>query len=740
MLQKGSLKMPSKENRTSRLIYDLADRREGNENFKLGSKKAVLARKGLKSLWSKKKSFSCLFLRAAAILLLISLLLVSSCGTREVVEEEAPIEPLVFGQESSGGLTLKGRFAVVSSEMEIFALDVSFDGGSILFSSETCSVNMLDEQGRLAWDLTLEEKPIRAALAQDGRFVAVGTDGGRLIFLRQDGRIFWETQLDGRIGLLKFSPDGEHLAVSIQKEEIEGEKLYLFNHWGIQQESWDTPPILELFVLPGGDLGYLEKGEEANRLVLYRQGKACWEREASLAAFSGDGKYAAVVSGKLLSYYCLEGEEQPPLLWERHLIGEPTFLYLTEMGSHVLAYSAFSGGRNNLFLLNREGSFLWEKRIPDGSLIQVSCFGEKIAAASWQEYSDDFSKVMVLDTFGRKVQEAEIAIRIEKIALSGDGRLLVVAGREGNIFILDISPPGEPEIKMEAAGEQSRFYYKPVAWEKPPDENYITLYFYDHRGVHLIPVHRSVKAGTNLVQVAIQELVKGPRRLSGLSRTIPKDAVITVTVDKGLAFLNLPEELNRLAGRSMAAGAIDSLLLTLSQFPSIHGVHILIDGQVAEFFGADKLPIGDIFSLSERKQKKPVLYLPYLSVDRYYLLPREGAELNGKKITAEELVNLILGQVRHILPVVPRLKGIEVLKNEIILDWSSSFQQLFPAGGGEEEKLLAALFMDSLLLTLGNNLEPDRLVILVEGELWTPPEGYSLPDLQLRRPYYINPE
>ena len=145
-------------------------------------------------------------------------------------------------------------------------------------------------------------------------------------------------------------------------------------------------------------------------------------------------------------------------------------------------------------------------------------------ASSWQEYSDDFNKVLVFDSDGNILQKLEMATRIEKLALSGNGNILTLAGNDGNIFVMEITVhrflTAEADVAEE--NETEKEIYHPVAFDLPVDTAYLELYFFDEKAAHLIPVNRGIIRNLLTMQTAINELVKGPRRLSNLSVPFPR--------------------------------------------------------------------------------------------------------------------------------------------------------------------------------------------------------------------------
>ncbi len=675
-------------------------------------------------------------------MLLSSLLFVSACIPKAPPpsQGESPIEPVVSGLENSGEQFLRGRFSVVNPEMTVYSLSVSDTGSSILFSLDSRSVNMIDDQGQLKWEFTPEGLPLSAALTPDGRYLAAGTDQGKVYFMNDNGRVLWENNFTGKVELLALADDGAYLAFSLAEED--GHTLYLLDQWGTTLQETKTGPLLKLNILPGGDICYLEKGEEVNTVVYLRDGGVVFEEEALLASVSGCGNYAVTYNGDKIILYRLDIHTKPRLISTCSVSDKISWLEIADNGERILAYSSFPGSGSNLFVFHKEGYLLWEKRIPSGSLLDISYYGERIVASSWQEYSDDFNKVLVFDSDGNILQKLEMATRIEKLALSGNGNILTLAGNDGNIFVMDIPVhrflTAEADVTEE--NETEKEIYHPVAFDLPVDTAYLELYFFDEKAAHLIPVNRGIKRNLLTMQTAINELVKGPRRLSNLSRTIPKDTGIDIAFNEGIATIDLPEELSELGRASQITGIFNSLISTISQFPSVQEIRFLLSGEEAATFGAADLSLDRTFPSRSPGKNAKLIYLPHRSGEQYYLLPREVIQLGRKPFTPEEMVNMVLKESRLLFDEVPELAKVELQEDCIVLDWTPSIMKLFPSGGSPEQKALAALFVDALLLTLGENLPQDRLAFQVEGNTWRFPAGYSALNLEISRPFYINPE
>jgi spore germination protein GerM len=101
---------------------------------------------------------------------------------------------------------------------------------------------------------------------------------------------------------------------------------------------------------------------------------------------------------------------------------------------------------------------------------------------------------------------------------------------------------------------------------------------------YLAPETRKV-TGDNLPLRAIQELIKGPAEGSDLKPVLPKEAEVkSVRVEDGIAYVDFnkefPESLN--VGSSGEALVISAIVNTLTEFPEIQKVQILIEGEKRE--------------------------------------------------------------------------------------------------------------------------------------------------------------
>ncbi len=113
----------------------------------------------------------------------------------------------------------------------------------------------------------------------------------------------------------------------------------------------------------------------------------------------------------------------------------------------------------------------------------------------------------------------------------------------------------------------------------------VTLYFKstDKSGnySYFVPVTRMVKVSDNVIKTAVEELVKGPAEDMGLASILPHDAkVLDVKQDASEVVVNFSKDLLGYGGGTdVEQSLVNSIVLTVSQFPGVEQVSILVEGK-----------------------------------------------------------------------------------------------------------------------------------------------------------------
>ena len=106
------------------------------------------------------------------------------------------------------------------------------------------------------------------------------------------------------------------------------------------------------------------------------------------------------------------------------------------------------------------------------------------------------------------------------------------------------------------------------------------MYFADDNSQFLIPENRRIKKTNDLAKQAVLELIKGPTG-SDLYPTIPPATIINALyISDRIAYIDLSPELikNHPGGSTGELLTVNSLVLTLTSFPDIDKVQILVGG------------------------------------------------------------------------------------------------------------------------------------------------------------------
>lgn len=112
----------------------------------------------------------------------------------------------------------------------------------------------------------------------------------------------------------------------------------------------------------------------------------------------------------------------------------------------------------------------------------------------------------------------------------------------------------------------------------------IKVYYPDENATGLVAVEKSIKDTDNKYQAAVEALMAGTEK-KGLANVFPKKAkLLQVTVSGKVAKVDFSRELqkNFVGGSTGEEMLVGSVVNTLTEFPEIQKVQILVDGQVVE--------------------------------------------------------------------------------------------------------------------------------------------------------------
>lgn len=675
------------------------------------------------------------------LILLLTAVTVTSCGMRQTAAGN-PIEPVVPG-ENGESQTLQGRFAAKSNSVKILDLSVTADGSLTAMGTDSRTLYLLEQGGNLLWEKLLSSEAQQIFLDPSGRYLAVGTADGKLLLLRPDQpQNVEEHVLPAPVATLSVSDDGELILVGLTPPESgQANRLLLLDRRGtiVWQEEFETIVSARIAGRDNRIFVHWLTGDEPSIASYTVQGELLWELgKRGQMALDAAGRVLVSARGKDILRYDDTGEE----LSAYAVAGAVNRLIMAESGAYFSALITDEATQNQeLLYFDADGRKLWSKRLPNDSDVLLSDDGERVIVASWRQYRDDATQVFVYNQRGQELNVLEVAGRAQRMALANRAGTLALGLEDGSVYFLNISEPASKPMNAttDNSGREAEKYYTPVSFERVDGESPLVLYFYDDSAEHLIPVTRRVKRTQSVLRASIEELVRGPVQGSNLNRTIPKDAEIQVSHSEGQVNIDLPPSLHEMGGTTFLTGVLDSLLLTVSQFPTVEQIEFTVGGEKSPTFGQEGLTIEEAF-VPQRYGRKPgerLLFLPSVSGNRYYLRTKSASFLPLKdQPLIESMVRQIIKQSEDLYPVT--LNEVRIENNTVYLDFSESFNRIL--AGNPEAAARAAMLRDALALTVTENVHYSHIQITVNGSIPMRPLHYQPWELIVSRPFYINQE
>lgn len=135
----------------------------------------------------------------------------------------------------------------------------------------------------------------------------------------------------------------------------------------------------------------------------------------------------------------------------------------------------------------------------------------------------------------------------------------------------------------------------------------LTVYFLNSDG-EAISTTRTVTTQA-VAAAAMGFLIEGPtpaEEAAGLSTAVPTDSlVLGIEIADGIAFLDMSREFEAGGGSMAILGRLAQVVYTLTEFPTVDRVQILLDGEEAEYFSGEGVIIADPLTPEEFNSAVP---------------------------------------------------------------------------------------------------------------------------------------
>lgn len=248
----------------------------------------------------------------------------------------------------------------------------------------------------------------------------------------------------------------------------------------------------------------------------------------------------------------------------------------------------------------------------------------------------------------------------------------------------------------------------------------VTLYYASLGNDKIIGEEREInlKKGESLPKKALEELIKGPSKPE-LRNNIPAETkILDLDIKDKIATVNFSKEFSQFPGIMAESFAIISVVNTLTEFPEIEKVHILVDGK--ELLAPSGMPYGllkryDLASINNSIMNKTTITLYFSDDGANYLVPEYREVVKDKPLEQIIVEELIKGpqQPGHYKTIPPETKllSIKVENGTAVVNFSKELKTKHWGGSTGE-----AFTIFSIVNSLTELPEIKKVEFLIEGK------------------------
>ncbi|WP_084295941.1 GerMN domain-containing protein [Desulfitibacter alkalitolerans] len=279
------------------------------------------------------------------------------------------------------------------------------------------------------------------------------------------------------------------------------------------------------------------------------------------------------------------------------------------------------------------------------------------------------------------------------------------------------------------------------------EKDTVLVYFASENGRYLIPITLPIKPTKEAAKVSVEKVLAGPGDWL-LSSTTPEDTKLKdIYIRRNIAYIDLTSHFKNFEEYEDIEMAINSLVLTVTEFQEVETVQFLVEGKVIEEINGFKLdkPFerpAYINSLSNINDEDKLLHVYFSDPNALYLIP-VGFAVN-KNSTISQMVESAMQELVKGPPLNSdlvktiwsgtKLRKVDYDSEDKMATIDLSKEVMGYGGGAAAEVLL----VKSILFTLTSIDGVDWVQILIEGDYSNYlPEGTDI-SRPIARPEYIN--
>ncbi|NLU11166.1 MAG: hypothetical protein GXW90_09595 [Tepidanaerobacter acetatoxydans] len=283
-----------------------------------------------------------------------------------------------------------------------------------------------------------------------------------------------------------------------------------------------------------------------------------------------------------------------------------------------------------------------------------------------------------------------------------------------------------------------------------------TVFYFVNEHNFLVPVTRDIPWVEGIGKAALENLIDNAELRAelaekGLRPTLPEGTrVLGMSINDGLAKVDFNANFLQFSDKTAEQNAINSVVYTLTEFPAIKQVQILIDGKVLE-----KTSYGNEVKALERKginletlEASVIASAEMIPVTLYFKSGSSSGKFdyfvpvtrmvsrtqNQIKTALEELIKGPADGTALVSPLPKDTKVLDVIQkdSEVVVNFSKEIEGY--GGGVDVEQSV----VNSVVLTVSEFPGVELVSIQVEGRAGVLPEGTVL-ETPIFKPLYVNP-
>ncbi|AYO29846.1 hypothetical protein D2962_03775 [Biomaibacter acetigenes] len=209
--------------------------------------------------------------------------------------------------------------------------------------------------------------------------------------------------------------------------------------------------------------------------------------------------------------------------------------------------------------------------LPEGTKILGMTIRDGLAKVDFsKEFLNSADKVAEQNAINSVVYTLTEFPAVEKVQILVDGKPLKKCPK--GTVIKDVLY--REKINLEPTGGDAGKDLVPVTlYFKSSSQNGSFTYF--------VPVTRMVNKSDNMIKTAVEELIKGPAGNMGLVSVLPQDTrVLDVSQKESEVVINFSKEIEGYGGGvDVEQALVNSVVLTVSQFPGVEKVSLQVEGK-----------------------------------------------------------------------------------------------------------------------------------------------------------------